>query len=117
MGGFIDPNCIKVESFQRQTGEVNQFIHNTWLPFSKTILHGSELGQLTIPIRMNTESLHITILIEVRGLTPIIFDGDNGAVILPEGWESTRCVVFVADLSKGVSSATVKESISAYVEV
>ena len=71
LSGLVDSNRIKVEGFQRQTGEVNQLVHNRRLPFSETILDGSEFGQLSIPIWVNTESLHITILIEVRSLAAI----------------------------------------------
>jgi len=84
LSGLVDSNRIKVEGFQRQTGEVNQLVHDRRLPFSETILDGSEFGQLTIPIRVNTEGLHITILIEVRSLTTICLDGDDGAIILPK---------------------------------
>ena len=102
MSGLVDSNRIKVEGFQRQTGEVDQPVHNRRLPFSETILDGSEFGQLTIPIRVNTEGLHITILIEVRSLTTICLDGVDGAVIFPKCREDTRCVVLVADLFKGL---------------
>ena len=106
LSGLIDSNGIKVESLQRQTREMNQPVHDRWLPFSETILHGSELGQLTIPIRMNTKGLHITVLVEVRTPTAICLDGDCGAIVLPECREDARSVMFVADLSKGFSDAT-----------
>ena len=40
------------------------FIADIGIPFPKTILDGSEFGQLTLPIGENTESLRITVLIE-----------------------------------------------------
>lgn len=65
LSGLVDSDGIKVESFQRQTGEMNDFVHDGRLPFSKTVLHGSELGQLTLPVRMDTKGLHITVLVEI----------------------------------------------------
>ena len=65
--GLIKPNPVEVESFQRQVRRVNQSVHRERPPLSETISHRSEFGQLTIPIRMNTKSLHIAILIKFRG--------------------------------------------------
>jgi len=39
LSGLVDSNRIKVKSFQRQTGEVDQPVHDTRLPFSEPILH------------------------------------------------------------------------------
>lgn len=109
LGGLVDSNGIKVQSFQRQTSEVDQSVHYGRLPFSETILDGSELGQLTIPVRVNTKGLHVTILIEVRGSTTICCDGDNGAVILPESREDTRTVTVVADLLKWLNNEAIED--------
>ena len=99
MSGLIDSNPVKVESFQRQAGGVNQSVHDKRLPFWETILHGSEFGQLTVPIRMDTKGLHIAVLIEVRGPTTTFrLDLDCSAVILPERREDTGSVVIVAYL-------------------
>ena len=87
-------------SFDKENSiEVNQLVHDRRLPFPETILDGSELGQLTVPIRMDTKGLHISVLIEVRGpATTFRLDLDCGAVILPERREDTGSVVIVAYL-------------------
>ena len=94
--GLIKPNPVEVESFQRQARGVNQSFHRERPPLSETISHRSEFGQLTIPIRMNTKSLHIAILIKFQGPTTTRVDGDCGAVIVPEGREDTGNIVIVA---------------------
>jgi len=52
---------------------------------------------------MNTEGLHIAVLIKVRGPTAIRV----GAVVLPDGREGTGTVVIVAYLRKGLSRVTI----------
>ena len=38
---------------------------------------------------MDTEGLHIAILVEIRSLAAIRVNGDNGAIVLPECREGT----------------------------
>ena len=77
---------------------MNQSFHDERLPFSETILHGSEFGQPAVPIRMDTKDLHIAVLIKVRGPTTIRVDGDCGAAIFPERREDTGNIAIVAYL-------------------
>jgi hypothetical protein len=76
---FIDTNGIEIERFDGETRELDKPLQDSRLPFPKTVLDGSELCELTHPVRMDTESLEISILVKVRSLTSIARGGDVAA--------------------------------------
>lgn len=53
------------------------------MPFSKTILNGSELGKLTLPIWEDTEGLYITILVEFTVIAPLQLSCNIGTDRVP----------------------------------
>jgi len=62
-------------------------------------LDGSKLGELTLPVRMNTESFHVTKLIKIRLHTAIVSsDWLDGTIFLPEDGKLTRSITLVDDL-------------------
>jgi len=100
LGGLIDTDCIKIESSDSQAREHFQLRHDARIPLPETILDGSKFGQLTLPIRMDTESLHVSILIKVGFQTTIGNDINDRPVLVPELWEYAGGITFVADLLK-----------------
>ena len=46
MSCSIDTDGIEIESLEGETRERGKPVHNNGLPFSETILHGCELGEL-----------------------------------------------------------------------
>ena len=73
---LIDTDGVEIESFEGDTRELDEPLHDSWLPFPQTILHGGELAELTLPIGVDTEGFEITVLIEIRGLASIRGNGD-----------------------------------------
>ena len=103
LSSLIDTDGIEIESLDGKTRKLDEPIQHTLLPLSKTILHGSELGQLTHPIRMHTESFKISVLIKVRSLAPIRRDGvsgisQHGTIFEIERGEDTGRVPGIVDL-------------------
>lgn len=90
--GLVDTDGIDVERGDGHASEYFQLCHDSRSPFSQTILYGGELRQLTLPVRMHTEGLHVTILIEVGFSAtsgPINVTILDSAVVAPESREDT----------------------------
>ena len=99
---LVDTDGIKIESLESETRKVDEPVHDAWLPFSKTILHGGKLAELTLPIGVNTEGFKIPILIEIRGVASVRghVNFDNAAIVAIERGEYARLVERIADLNQ-----------------
>ena len=102
---LIDTDSVEIESFEGDTRELDEPLHNAGLPLSQTILHGGELAELTHPIGVDTEGLEITVLIEIRSLAPVRGHGscgirDDGTIFAKERGEHARCVPGIVDLNQ-----------------
>lgn len=104
--GLVDTDSVNVERGDSQARESRELGHDGGVPFAQTILHGGELGELTLPIRMDTESFHITVLIKVGLETAIGLDGDDCASVEPKLWQGTRFIARVVDLKMGEEVST-----------
>ena len=71
LSGLVNTDGIEIESLDSEARKLDEPVQNGLLPLPKTVLDGSELGQLTHPIGMNTESLEISVLIKVRGFASV----------------------------------------------
>lgn len=98
LGRFIDTNAIDIKGSDGHAGEDLELCHDFGFPFTETILDGSELGELTLPVGVNTKGLHVTKLIEIGGVATIYGDGLNGAIFLPEDRWLTRGIPLIAEL-------------------
>lgn len=101
---LIDTNAVEIESLEGETCELDEPLQDMGLPFFETILHGSELGELTHPIGMYTEGFKISVLIKVGSFASI--RGHFGSRILKhcaifeiERGEHTRRVPRIVDLN------------------
>jgi len=52
---------------------------------------------MKLTIRMHTESLHVTVLIEFRSITSIMRDINQGTVVQPKIWKSASGIAFIDD--------------------
>lgn len=89
LSGLVDTDGVDIESSDGHAGESGELSHDGRVPFAQTILHGGELGELTLPVGMDTESFHVTILVKVGLETAIGLDGDDSASVEPKFGQST----------------------------
>lgn len=79
------------------------------IPVAQTVLHGGEFGKLTLPIREDTESLDISVLVEITvvATNKAVIDCrvDLVAIFVPENRIVASLIVFVADIEVEVSPA------------
>jgi hypothetical protein len=93
LSSFIDTDTVDICGLNEQTTVDLDTVSGFAVPFSKTILHRGEFGQLTHPIGEDTECFDITVLIELRGITTSLSGIDDTSVVVPESGELTRVVV------------------------
>ena len=99
LSGLIDTNAVEIECRDSHAGELRELCHDVRIPFTQTVLYGRELRQLTLPVRVHTESFHVSILVELRRVaTAVPIDVHDGPFIAPEHRHLTGLVVLVVEL-------------------
>ena len=97
---LVDTDGIDVEGSDRHARERRKLSHDVGFPLAETVLDGCELGQLTLPIGVDTERLHVSVLIEFgRSATASPARVILSAIVLPEGWQNARGVNRIIDLN------------------
>ena len=97
---LVVTEAVNIQSLNDVTGVNLDPLSNTGMPFTETILNGRELRQLTLPIRVDTKSLPVTVLIEITVITSnelitnALIDGVTGFV--PEARVVASIVIVVS---------------------
>jgi hypothetical protein len=94
--GLVDAEAIDIQHGDSHAREALEARADRGNPFTQTILHGGELGQLTLPIGENTEGFDITVLVKVAVVAALEVGVNAGAVLVPEVRVGARVVVRVA---------------------
>ena len=62
---FVHSKSVDIQTFDPHTGEMNNFVKDTWSPISKAVLDSAEFGKLFLPLRIDSKCSSVAELIKL----------------------------------------------------